>query len=552
MGTSATADAVPALVTPRAWEGVLDAATRAALEPALPRYLAGARWFGGKARDLRRVEIVDAVPVPMAPREAHLALLRVSYAEGHPEVYALPLAFASGAHADEVRAAGRAEVAPLEAGGERGVLYAADRERGFARALVGAIAQGKSFAGAEGELAAWPTHAFARLGAGAADLEPAPMSAEQSNTSIRFGERLVLKLFRRTEPGPNPDLEVGAFLTDVAGFQHTPPVLGGIEYRPRRGEAVALAVLQAFVPNQGDAWSFTLGAVQRSLERLRRDPGRARAAAAPPGARLVELAVAEAPAAARDLAGGYLDSARLLGRRTAELHRALGSHPEHAAFAPEPFSSADRAALQASVSALVHGSLALLRQRRGAVPPAAAARADALLAREGDLLARVRSAAERPLTAQRLRTHGDYHLGQVLFTGRDFVIIDFEGEPARPLAARRAKTSPLRDVAGMVRSFHYAAHHGLAAAGEGAERDGAAEEAWARSFYAWSAAAYLGAYLDAARGARFLPSAPGELEALLDLFLVEKAAYELAYELNNRPAWVGLPLQGLAEELGER
>jgi trehalose synthase-fused probable maltokinase len=539
-------EAVPVLATPGPWEGVLDERARSSLEPVLPAYLATRRWFGGKARTVRRVEILDAVPVPMRPRDARFALLRVAYGDGDPEIYALPLAFAAGAHADEVRRASPGhDVAALVAGGERGVLYAADREPGFARSLLEAIGRGARLEGAGGALVGWPTHAFEGLAGGADALEPAPMSAEQSNTSIRFGDRLVLKLFRRTEAGENPDLEIGAFLTDVAGFAHAPPVLGGLEYRPRSGEPVALAILQAFVPNEGDAWTFTLAAVGRSFVRAEAAADLVSAAAPPAGARLVDLARGGAPAAARDLAAGYLEAASLLGCRTAQLHRALASHPERAAFAPEPFSSGDRAELLASVRALLERTFGLLRVKRGELPAPTLRVADAVLAREGELDARVRWVAEHPLTAQRTRTHGDYHLGQVLRSRDDFVIIDFEGEPARPLAARRAKGSPLRDVAGMIRSFHYAAHQGLAA------RDGAAptDVPWAAAWYAWTSAAYLGAYLAEARGAGFLPAAEAELAALLDLFLTEKAAYELGYELNNRPAWVALPLQGIAERL---
>ena len=541
MEPDSTADAgLAALTTPGPWQGLLDPRAAARLGPALARWLAGRRWFGGKARVVRGVAIRDAVAVPMGEREARLALLRVDYEEGRPDLYALPLAFASGPRAEAARASGAA-LAALEAAGERGVLHAADGEPAFARALLDAVARGRSFPGGEGELVAWPTSAFAARARGAAALEPAPLAGEQSNTSIRFGDRLVLKLFRRTEPGPNPDLEIGAFLTEEARFPHVPPLLGGIEYRPRRGEAIAVAVLHAFVPNQGDAWAFTLRAVADALGRLG-DPG---PEPGPPSA-LLARAAAPPPPAALALLGPYAAAAALLGRRTAELHAALASARDRPAFAPEPFSDEDRAALAAAARSRVRAACALLAERRGSLADGARALADAVLAREAELDARVRAAAARPLRALRTRTHGDYHLGQVLWTGRDFVIIDFEGEPARPLAERRAKASPLRDVAGMLRSFHYAAHQGLAGSAAGdpaaAARAGEGARAWCR----WASAAFLRGWLEGSRGAAFVPP-PEELEALLDLFLLEKAAYEVAYELNHRPAWVALPLQGLLE-----
>src|SRR6266536_2261920 len=528
------------LSTAGRWDDVFRAPARARIEAELPRYAMGRRWFGGKARRLARAELMDALPLG-GPEAARLVLLRVSYSDGEPEVYAIPIAFAPGARADEARAAfPGSELALLDAGGSSGLLYAADRDPACARAILGAIAHGRRFEGGAGDLVAWPTHAFQRYAAGSEDLEAVPLAAEQSNTSLRFGDRLVLKLFRRTAAGVNPDLEMGAFLTDAAGFPHTPPALGGLEYRPRGGEPYALGILQAFVPNRGDAWSFMLAEIEAFLDRAAD-----REAPPAPAAHVVELAEAVPPGELRDAAGASLEAAALLGRRTAELHVALAAHPELEAFRPEPFSTRDRRALHDEARSVVVDGLALLRRRRELVPPEARARAGEILAAEEALVAGLRWVLDRPLTARRTRTHGDYHLGQVLWTGSDFVIIDFEGEPARPLAARRAKSSPLRDVAGMIRSFHYAAHQALAA-----RAGSASAERWAAGWYRWASGAFLRAYLQWARPANVLPADRTELRLLLDLHLTEKACYELAYELNNRPDWVGLPLQGLAEIAG--
>ncbi|WP_242343274.1 1,4-alpha-glucan branching protein GlgB [Anaeromyxobacter terrae] len=536
------------ITTEGPWDGILEPGpARASLEAALPRYLMGRRWFGGKARGIQQVAIVDAAPIGSDRNAPRLVLLAVSYAEGAPEVYSLPLAFAPDDAAERVRAAfPGAEVARLRAGGEAGLLYATDRDPAFSRALLDAIAHGRTFPARAGELVAWPTQAFAREAAGTEALAPAPLLGEQSNTSVRFGERLILKLFRRAEAGTNPELEVGEYLTDRAAFRNVPSVLGAMEYRPRSGEPRTLALLQAFVPNRGDAWAFTLGELAAFLERA---AGSEPPAA--PAASLVDLAGRAPPPEVRALAGPSLDSAALLGRRTAELHLAL-SRGSDAAFRPEPFSPEDRRALHDQAARQVRGALALLRARRETLAAGVRARADAILAREGELERRLRWVLERPLTALRTRTHGDYHLGQVLWTGRDFVVIDFEGEPACPLAARRAKGSPLRDVAGMIRSLHYASCQGgaqrLAPPGAPPE-DAARSEGWARVWYPWVAAAFLRAYLDVAQGGRILPGSEAEVRALLELHLTEKALYELAYELNNRPEWVELPLRGIADLL---
>jgi 1,4-alpha-glucan branching enzyme len=533
------------LCTEGPWPSALRPPARAQLERELPRHLANARWFGGKARHLVRAEILDAVPLGPGGELAQLALVRAHYGEGPSETYALPLAFAPAGRMERVLSESPgAAIALLRAAGGQGLLHAADRDPAFGRALLAAIAEGRRLPGGEGELVAWPTGAFARHRDEAASLEPAPLGAEQSNTSIRYGDRLLLKLLRRVEPGVNPDLEVGAFLGEVAGFPHTPAVLGAVEYRPRGGgEPTTLAILQAFVASRGDAWGHALQLASEFVGRA------ARAAPVAPTGSLVQLAAAPPPG---ELGAASLEAAELLGRRTAELHLALASHPEVEAFRPEPFSEGDRRALHAGVAAVAGEALALLRRRREALPGPLGACADEVLARGASLDRRLRRVLGRPLSALRIRTHGDYHLGQVLWTGRDFVIIDFEGEPARPLAARRAKGSPLRDVAGMIRSFHYAAHHALV----GGEAGGAEAERAARCWYLWVAAAYLRAYLEAARpagarGASVVPAQGRELAQLLELYLIEKAAYELAYELNNRPGWVRLPLLGLAELLGQ-
>jgi len=515
------------------WDAIFAGPARAALEATLPAWLRARRWFGGKARPLRTARVVAAIPAPLGERGARLTLMEARYAQGRPEPYSVPLTWSPEAQPQAASVLARLTVA-----GVRGALFGAEADPVFARGLLEAIARGARFVGARGEVVAWSTSAFARLARGAARLEPRLLSAEQSNTSIRFGERLILKLFRRTGPGPNPDLEIGSYLTAVARFRHTPPVLGGIEYRPRGGEPWSLGILQGFVRNRGDAWSHALAAVEGF---------RARAAAgrgAPPD--LLEtgpLAPAREPLApaARRLLGGYGDGAELLGRRTAQLHRALAAHPEVRGFSVERFAPRDRLALREEVRAGVADAFALLRRRRRALDPEGRRRAAAILGRERELIAGADWLAERPLTALRTRIHGDYHLGQLLWTGRDFMIIDFEGEPARPLAERRARLSPLRDVAGMLRSFHYAAFHGLP------RRDD--DEAWARAWQRWVSGAFLRGYLAAARGAPFLPRDGAELAALLELFLLEKAVYELAYELNNRPDWVGIPLQGIADRL---
>ncbi len=528
------------------WPNAFRGSSRAAIASILPAALRERRWFGGKARQIEHAEIVEAVPIPLGRSIVFLVHVRFDYARGAPETYALPVGFATGARAGRLRGAEPQRVlAALRVRGVAGVLYAADGDRALARTLLEAIGRRRVYRGPSGDLVGVPGRDFRQL-RGGEPLEPAVLGGEQSNTSIVFGDRLILKLFRRVEPGMNPDVEIGRFLSERAAFRHVPAVAGVLEYRPRGGEATSVAILQQRVANQGDAWRFTFPEVDRFLERARTLSEGARPATPPS---LLERARSAVPMAARESIGPYLGEARLLGRRTAELHTALASEPEDPGFAPEVFTPSNQKALYRSLCSLAKKNLALLRARLAVQPPELRPQAIDLLAREGELLGRFHAIVEQGLTARRTRVHGDYHLGQVLRSAGDWMIIDFEGEPALPLVRRRLKSSPLRDVAGMVRSFHYASQQGIHALERSGEREALAP--WADYWYSWVSAAFLAGYLEAAGGASFMPRDERELELLLTVYLLEKAVYELGYELNNRPEWVHLPLAGIRQLLDE-
>jgi maltose alpha-D-glucosyltransferase / alpha-amylase len=521
----------------------------AALLRLLPDYLRGRRWFGGKARRIRDVQLLDPVPIAIDGVEAAIAVLQVDYREGEPDTYVLPLALADDEEAERiVREAPQALVARVEGPGDhsRRVLYDALYDRRFDAALLDLMAGRGRLRGSRGQVQAEATPALRGL-RGKGPLDPAPVRTEQSNTSVIFGDRLILKLFRRLEPGTNPDLEIGRALTDAA-FAQTPPVAGFIVYRPERGDAMALGILQGFVPNEGDAWAYTLDAVGGYYERA---IAMADAVEVPATTTrgLLELAATEPPDEARAAIGTFLDAAEQLGRRTAELHRALAGIGD-AAFAPEPFTPLYQRSLYQGMRTQARESLALLAGRRTALAPEAGELADAVMAAESTMQERYRRLIERALDARRIRIHGDYHAGQVLYTGRDFVIIDFEGEPGRPMTERRHKHSPLRDVAGMLRSFHYAAFGSLqnpTLGGTVRLEDVERLEPWATFWYGWVAGSFLRGYLGAIEGSGLLPSETDDIALLLDALVLQKAVYELAYELNNRPDWVSIPLRGILD-----
>jgi maltose alpha-D-glucosyltransferase/alpha-amylase len=501
---------VPELVLSAGIAGLVRGEDNARLEEILPSYFASQRWFGSKAREITGVRIVDSVPVPHGLGTTHVAVAEVSYREGVPELYFLPLAIARGGLADRVWARAPWAVLARLANTRGATIIDALADPGFAQALLEAISERRRFRGVEGDLVALPSPMLRRLGADQGELAPELSGAEQSNNSVVFSERLILKLYRRLEEGINPDVEIGRFLTDRTGFRNIAPVAGSMLYRRHAGGVSVVGMLQQYIPHRGDAWQY----VQQLLDQLLANP------------------------ASPEVGLRFVEQARLLGQRTAQLHRALASDPDDPAFSPEPTSMLDARSVYQSIRTLQAQTMQLLRAARPGLPAEVAADAADLLTREGTLLERVRGIIQRPLSALRIRVHGDYHLGQVLWTGHDFIIIDFEGEPARPLSERRLKRWALKDVAGMLRSFDYAA--AAAAQGESPEAEAAA--------WTWAASvsdAYLQGYMEAAAGASFMPKAPEETRLVLDAMLIEKALYELHYELNSRPAWVGIPLRGL-------
>jgi len=540
------------------WTEVFSGKARAALEDVFPKYLRSRRWYGGKARQISSAQIIETVPFPYDSSAAYLTSIQIRYTEGDPETYLVPLAHASGAQAKQLRKSSpQVIVAALTDKGKEpaGVLYEALIDKSFSQALLESISKRRRLKGKSGELLFSPARAFQQLSRGSdKSMDPIPIRAEQSNTSIVYGDRFILKLFRRQEEGINPDLEIGAFLTERASFPHTPQVAGTIEYHRKKGEPVTVGILQNMVANQGDAWAYTQDILGRYFERCvakQHEAPKAPVTQSHP----LDLAETKIPQAFHELLGSYPEAARLLGQRTAELHLVLASDSDDPAFLPEPFTSLYQRSIYQSMRNLAGQIFELLRKGTKNLPSGVQEDGKKVFDLKGKLLAHYQSILGRKITARRTRIHGDYHLGQVLYTGRDFVIIDFEGEPARPLSERRIKRSPLRDVAGMLRSFHYAAYASLfdqVRRGLIRADDLANFETWARFWTQWTSSAFLKSYLEIAGQGSFLPTAREELLVLLDAYLLDKAVYELGYELNNRPDWVQVPLKGILQLLEAR
>ena len=537
------------------WTNVFSGKPRAILEDQLVGYLQAQRWFGGKARTIKSASFVEVAPVSFNGSSASITQVQVEYTEDEPETYLLPLAFATGARAGHIcESSPNAILAKLTVRNRNteatGCLHDAVLDKGFTKYLLDMIARRRQLHGSAGTFVASPARPI-RNGSltTARDLDVASVRAEQSNSSVVFGDKLILKMFRKTEIGANPDVEIGSFLTERAGFGHTPAVIGTMEYRTKSGGAAAVGILQQYVPNEGDAWRHALDALSQYFDRvLARPIDQLRDYLDHPRPFVDRLLNETIPPIADELIGPYFEQVKLLGRRSAELHSALASNTDDPDFAPEPFSALYQRSLYQSMRNHSGQIFQLLKKNLQSLRGAPLDDALKLLDRQQEVLGRFRSLLSRRIVAKRTRIHGDFHLGQVLYTGRDYVIIDFEGEPARPLTERRIKRSPIRDIAGMLRSFHYAAYTSLFGhLGSAMVRieDIAAMEPWAQTWNWWISSTFLKSYLQSAQPAGFLPTSPDELRILLNVYLLEKALYELRYELNNRPTWVRIPLLGI-------
>jgi maltose alpha-D-glucosyltransferase/alpha-amylase len=581
------------------WSDLLAAQGLSLIQELLPAYLVRQRWFGAKSRTISSVRVLDWVEFPNLP--AAIVFLEITYADAdtQPDVYQIPLALTTGPEADTVRANAPASIlASLTTANGPAILHDATAREDVRQALLSLIetsgtlhaivpaAKEKSVILSQVEEPdltpskepaaqaapatfapnlsatepATPTLHGHRSSAfeAARGADPLPArtgSAEQSNTSILYDGKLILKLFRRLQPGENPDTEIGRFLTEVAHFPRIAPFLGDIRgsregARTPADEQTTLAMLQGLVQNEGDGWQFTLDELARYYESVVTCPAPKDVGTLPtfldelPG----EDESPKIPAEAREHAGLYLEAAALLGRRTAEMHLALASPNSNPNFEPEPFTAESLADDATRVEVQLSRTLEALKHAFTNLPDELTTDSAALiLSRRIELLARAQSIKAAPPEDAGLRTriHGDYHLGQVLRARGDYVILDFEGEPARPLAERRAKQSPLRDVAGMLRSFSYAAYSALDHFTQRHPGTSRSIELWAQLWQNAVSTEFLTAWRTTVMANPHLTPQPQQAHRLLNAYLLEKALYELLYELNNRPTWVRIPLAGI-------
>ena len=528
--TPPTALELATIVLRDGWSDLTDGRSRLIFErEVLPLILPSRRWYAEKAS--RRIEAHIAAAIPFARRdpEALWSIIEVTSAERGKSLYSLPLTVNWNSAERATQAA--TLVAPVRRGAREGTLVDAAANRDFVAGLMSRLHAGASVEHDGYRLQFSPGKAFA-----AAEETPVAevraLNAEQSNTSVVVNGTQMLKFFRRLQPGINPDVEITRFLTDVAGYANTPPLLGSIELH-KDGEEYSLAIVQGFVENQGDGWALTTAYLDRFLDDYRLLP--------------------HDTALDAEQHAGYLVRMRQLGLRTAELHLALGSAREDPAFTPEPITPDDVRGWTDALLELAGKVFDSLARQQDALPESVRPAVVALLAERETALAAIRDLLPESIHAAKIRHHGDFHLGQILAVKDDIAIIDFEGEPERSIESRRRKAPAARDVAGLLRSIDYAATAAVDRQTQSSPEERARLLAGADEWREHVAKAFLTGYRETMGASPLWPQASDAADGagtaagdhLLNFFVLEKAIYEIGYELANRPHWVHIPVAGV-------
>src|SRR6478609_1823861 len=504
----------------------------------LQSFMRKCRWFGGKARPISKVTINKLTPLKADGEMHYLSVIEVHYVQRLPELYFLPIYFASSDSLfDKVEYIAPSVICRADFQGKTGFLVDSSYDRGFRDFLFDAMDRKLRLKDDEGSLE-FNSSIYVKLDTEKIDSKI--LKADQSNTAIIYNDKYFFKFYRKIENEINPDLEIVRFLSENTSFRNSPKYAGSIEYHDNEENVMVLGLLQEKVENQGDSWVMTTDSVGRFYERVMTNAKREKL---PKLINKSSITFEEAPELIQEFIGrGFYERVVRLGQRTAEMHLALASEKTNPAFAPEYFTANYQRSLYSMLRKLVRDRFKLLEQSLPKLNQQTQLLAKEVLALEDKILECFGEIHKTKLNAIKTRIHGDFHLGQVLFTGKDFVIIDFEGEPGFSFSERRLKKNPLKDVAGMMRSFHYAAYGKILLNENYRERDIEFLEQWAEQWQHYVSRFYLGAYMDKMGMGNKLYD---ENDVLIRTYLLEKAIYELGYELNARPDWTIIPLRGI-------
>ena len=530
------------------WETIFTGKTKEILEEKiLPAYMKASKYLLAKFMEIREVKIIENVHIKEDMCDVQLLLLEIKYTSGSLDTYLLPLSFLHGEKAENIIIENPyAVVAHLKCDNTEGIIYDSIYDEEFQKHLLLMFMRIHTVHGFQGAIVPYTGKHFKMYKKKELALfKPRIFQGEQNNSSIIYGKELILKLYRRLDEGINPELEMCRFLTEKSHFPHVPPFAGAIEYRRPGSEPVVIGLLQSFVPNEGNAWTYSRDWIERYFGRiiarkteLREIPKTSHA--------FFDTVFQEAPVLVQELIGGvYLEMISILGKRTAELHRALSSETEDPDFVPESFSASYQRSLYQSMQSLTKRVFELLRKKAKTLHGNGRDLLNEVLNREKEIAECYRALLKRKITALKIRIHGDFHLEQLLYTGNDFFIIDFEGHSARTLGERKLKRSPLRDIADMIRSFHYAIQTAFYKHTLARPEDAPLLEPWTDIWHRYVRESFLWSYLKTVSNAPFVPQNKEDIDIMLKAFLLERAVYELGYELNNRPEWVVIPLRGI-------
>jgi maltose alpha-D-glucosyltransferase/alpha-amylase len=515
---------------------------RASIASILPRYLQACRWFRAVDRRFRSVAITEVVPIK--GQEYQFIFVRAEYTTGDPETYLLAVGCASGTDLESLKA--RHEgclIAQIQGpNDQKAVLFSATDEAEFNTALLEAFARRKRFPGQHGSIVAQHNRLFRKLwGPSHPDFTPTLLASAELATSIRFGDRFVMKILANIEPGIHPGVEMGVVLSErpASRFGNAVPFAGSLIYEPESGEKITLGMLHGYVPNQGDAWQKTRSELNDFLGRISTLEPRETEflEATPTRFYALKFALCEPPAVAVEQIGSYLEFAGRLGQRLAEMHLKLAGIENDPAFSPESFNDFYRQGLYHGFIGLTGRRLEFLRQRYAAMEPSLREMAEKIVSQEALILQKLNAIFEQRVPSLRTRFHGRAHLGHVLVTEDDVFLFDFDGDPALHLSERRIKRCPLRDVASMLISFAYAAQVALRSAGPSDLRP------WARFWYSHVSAAFLRGYCKTAEGASFMPKLQSQQQILIDAYLLERALLDIRADIEDKPELAGVPFR---------
>ncbi|WP_256007432.1 maltose alpha-D-glucosyltransferase [Pedobacter deserti] len=512
----------------------------------LPNYISRLRWFGGKARGMESLRVTNAATISTAGDPVYVLLLEVTYRDGLPDLYQLPVAWARGESAYKLQGnCPQSVIASLTINGEEGILYDAIYGLDFQSAIINMMASSRGVSQGSSEVIFSGNKKLRKYISENPKPKPKVMSAEQSNTSLTYDNCYYLKIYRKVDRAVNPDLEMNKYLSSKAGFKYIPEFVGTMEWSFGK-ETMVLGMMQEMVQSTSDGWAYMLDRLDTFNDKLLAATDLSVLPKDVAGTLTVPVAFEDVPAGIKELLDAPVaEMVRLLGVRTAEMHLALASATNEPAFAPEDFSLHYQRSLFSSFQSLVRVAFSSLSKNMKNLSREVYAEAEELLKSKARVLSVLKNIYSKKIDVTKIRIHGDYHLGQVLFTGKDFLILDFEGEPARSYSERRLKYSPLRDVAGMIRSFHYAAYGSLFLDNQIRKEDINVLLPYVEQWYHYMSGFFMKAYLEVASETAFVPAERSDLAILMQTYLLQKAIYELNYELNNRPDWVIVPIRGI-------